>query len=110
MYKVLAIMVPIIGILTVGFLGVNYYTPENISLTVNDAVRECKGTTSECRYVVYTSEGVFENKDTLIFLKFNSSDLHNQLLGMKGKQTSVKAYGLRIPFLSTYKNIVEVVE
>jgi hypothetical protein len=39
-------------------------------------------------------------------MKFNSSDIYNQL--EKGKKYRIKVYGFRIPFLSWYKNIIEV--
>jgi hypothetical protein len=98
-------------VLLLGYTTISYYTPDISTVKVNDAVRECKGlVSSECRYVVYTDAGVFENKDSFLFFKFNSSDLHNTLLGMKGKEVKIKSNGFRIPFLSSYRNIIEVVE
>ncbi|HHX70455.1 MAG TPA: DUF1523 family protein [Gallicola sp.] len=53
-----------------------------------------------------TEDEVFENEDEFIRLKFNSSDVQNKL---KVDSTyTVRVIGWRIPFLSTYRNIIEI--
>jgi hypothetical protein len=56
---------------------------------------------------VFTEEGeVFENSDTFFYQKWNSSDIYGKLtVGNKYKAT---VYGWRIPFLSNYRNIIEI--
>ena len=111
MIKVLLALIALVIPLSVAFITFNYYKPDTEVLTINDTVRECKGMMNgDCRYVVYTDKGVYENKDTAVYFKFNSSDLHNTLLGLKGKQATLRSYGFRIPLFSSYKNIIEVVE
>jgi len=57
------------------------------------------------RYLIFCEDEVLENTDSLLYLKFNSSDLYKDM--KEGNEYSVKVYGWRIPFLSTYRNIVD---
>jgi hypothetical protein len=61
------------------------------------------------KYLVFTKNKdgveVFENTDSLLNGKFNSSDVQAQL--EIGKQYRAAVYGWRIPFFSSYRNIVE---
>lgn len=67
----------------------------------------------QSKYLVFT-EGengkieVFENTDTVLYFKFNSSDIQARL--RPGKKIEAKVNGLRIPFLSMYRNIIAVKE
>jgi hypothetical protein len=63
-------------------------------------------TGSEVKYLVFTKEGVFENSDRIFILKFNSSDLQNQL--MNKKVCKVHTIGYRIPLLSEYPDITKI--
>jgi len=47
---------------------------------------------------------VLENTDSFIEFKWNSSDVYASL--EEGKEYSFKVYGWRIPFLSSYENIL----
>lgn len=65
------------------------------------------------KYLIYTklSDGttrVFENTDSMIRMKFNSSDIFAEL--ETGKTYELKAYGFRNGFMSWYENIVSVEE
>lgn len=98
----------LIGIVVAVFVAIyafsNFnYTEYNIH--VNKSERVCNGQ-EDCRYLVFTDKGVFENTDTIWHLKFDSSDMYNDLV--VGKDYNVVAVGWRIPFLSMYKNIIEI--
>jgi hypothetical protein len=56
------------------------------------------------KYLIFTSNGVFENTDTWWYFKFNSSDVQAKLM-VPGKH-HITYYGFRVPFLSRYQNIV----
>jgi hypothetical protein len=63
------------------------------------------------KYLIYsqTEDGnirVFENADSILELKFKSDDLFWGL-GIY-KKYEIKAYGLNIPLLSYYQNIIRV--
>ncbi len=57
------------------------------------------------KYIVFSEKGeVFENTDSILYLKFSSSDVQGHL--KIGKEYEVKVAGWRIPFFSTYRNII----
>ena len=86
---------------------VTYATTYTDSFTVKSKERICEsGNKSECKYLIYTDKGVFENTDTIWYLKYNSSDIYGQL--DEGELFIAKITGFRVPFLNMYKNIVEV--
>ena len=64
-------------------------------------------------YMVYTKDEngevhVFKNEDTWYYFKFNSSDVYAEI--EIGKTYEFDVYGLRIPFFSSYQNIIKVKE
>ena len=63
---------------------------------------------SSDRYIVFTDKGVFENTDSMIRGKWNSSDLQNQLIDLQGKEVTLKVCGWRVNWLSWYPNILEI--
>lgn len=65
------------------------------------------------KYLVFgeTREGntfVFENTDTFLRFKFNSSDIQGQL--KEGNTYKLTVIGFRMPFFSNYENIIGVEE
>ena len=58
------------------------------------------------KYMVFTDTEVYENTDSLLNWKWNSSDIYATLLPHHTYQAEV--YGFRIPFFSTYRNILSV--
>ena len=104
----------IVGIITVVLIavvlcGVVYYTTvETVTIEVVSKERVTKGTgeNMESKYMVFTETEVFENTDVLWFWKWNSSDVQGKL---KANDTyNVKVVGWRVPFLSMYRNIIEI--
>lgn len=63
---------------------------------------------NDSKYLIFTDKEVFEETDEWLKGKFNSSDMYNQL--KVGNTYRVKVIGFRIPFLSMYRNIIEVEE
>lgn len=105
----------IVFIFIIGIVGVliaspiiSYTTMESTTITVKDKERICSGSNVQitCKYLVYTTEGVYENTDDFWQWKFNSSDIYNDL--EEGYTYQVVVNGFRVPFLSMYKNILEV--
>jgi len=60
------------------------------------------------RYLVYTDKGVFQDTDDYRFFKWNSSDVYAKLNQHLNRPVEVKVTGLRVPFFSWYKNIIEI--
>jgi hypothetical protein len=77
--------------------------------TVTDKV--VKNYQDESKYLIFvdldTGESVvFENTDSLLAGKFNSSDYYGQI--KIGSKYEFKTIGIRIPAFSAYENIIEL--
>lgn len=61
---------------------------------------------NQSKYLIFTEHEVFENTDTILFFKWNSSDVYSRL--KEGRVcSSITVNKWRIPLLSTYRNIIE---
>jgi len=81
-------------------------TTEHIEITVTKT--DVKRGDNKDTYLVYTDDEVFENTDSFWNFKWNSSDLYGKL---KIDSTyKVQVHGIRMPFFSSYRNIVEIDE
>lgn len=73
--------------------------------TVQSKERVCSDR-DDCRYLIFTDRGVYENTDTLLFGKFNSSDIYGEL--KPGHTYRLKVNGWRVQVTSSYPNILAV--
>jgi len=88
-------------------LAITFFTSKHEEvITVSDKERVCSANTHDCKYLVFTENGTYENTDTLLAFKFNSSDIQGQL--KPGETYTVDVWGFRQPILSWYPNILEV--
>lgn len=85
-----------------------YNTVEEIEIKVNDKehVMYRNGSDLEDKYMVYAEGEVFENTDDLFYLKFNSSDVQNEL--KVDSSYTIKVIGWRIPAMSMHRNIISI--
>ena len=83
-------------------------TKETIEIVVTDKERivERSGESVSSKYLVFTESETFECTDSLWHLKYDSSDQYGRM--QEGKKYMVTVYGWRLPFSSTYRNIVTV--
>ena len=102
---VAATMLAAIALTTTGCSQVN---KREVTITVQDKERVCESGNSSCKYLVFTDKGTFQNSDSLLSGKFDSSDVYGRL--DEGKTYVVKVAGFRQGILSMYPNIIEVVE
>lgn len=78
-----------------------------LSTAIRDGERVCSsGENTDCKYLEFFEGEVFQNKDSFFHLKFNSSDIHSKI--HKGSTCVMEVYGIRVPFLSMYRNIVDI--
>lgn len=91
-----------------GSAWLHFSTVETVDVNVKRAERQCSGSgdSLECKYIVFTDNEVFQNVDSLLALKFNSSDIQNQL--MDGGSYTFKVNGIRSQAFSLYRNILEI--
>jgi len=81
---------------------------EVIEVTITDKERISTGSGDdlEHKFLIYTKNEVFENTDALFQMKWNSTDVQNDL--KKDSTYKVKVWGWRMPFFSTYRNIISI--
>ena len=103
----------ILGALLLTFLLVGGHflersTMEDVQIVVTNTERivESNGETTSSKYLVFSTTETFENTDAILFGKFNSSDLQGKL--RIDSTYTVTVVGWRIPFLSSYRNIIEI--
>ena len=84
-----------------------YSTVEYVEATITDKERivSRSGDSVNSKYLVFTDSEVFENTDTILFWKFNSTDYQNFLT--VGDTFVLKVNGFRIPLFSSYRNILD---
>ncbi len=92
--------------------GVNaayvFGTADQMTITVSDKERIVETDSdgqATSKYLIFTDKETFENTDSLLRLKFNSSDLQGSLKA--GQTYRCDVYGWRIPVLSAYRNLVK---
>jgi hypothetical protein len=81
---------------------------EHVIAKVTDKDRQVKSDGDggvNSKYIVFTDKEVFENTDSLLRGKFNSSDVQGKL--QRGCTYDFEVYGFRNHFFSVYRNIVD---
>lgn len=63
-------------------------------------------TSSSSKYLVFTDSLTFENTDSLMHMKFNSSDIYGSVI--LGECYKITYYGIRNHFMSIYPNIISI--
>jgi hypothetical protein len=102
---VVFLLIIVIGI----FTAVAYKNSDRVvTAKISYKDRVCKSTDqgSDCEYLVFTDQGTFKVKDTLLYLNFKSSDVYGRL--EIGSTYRMKVAGWRLGIFSQYPNIVEV--
>lgn len=99
------IIIGLIIVAIIGFYPTCYYlSSEVITITVNKTERVTKG--DDSKYLVYTDEETFENTDSWLYVKFDSSDVHGSL--KEGETYKVKVAGWRWKLFSSYRNVIGI--
>ncbi len=86
----------------------HYATVKTQAYCIEDKERINTASGSASKYLIYTDIEVLEDTDTWYYLKFDSSDVYNDL--KVGNCYNLKVYGWRVPLFSWYKNIVSIQE
>ena len=73
-----------------------YKSVKTINITVKNKERVVNQGGQGAKYLIFTKNEVFKDTDDIWFLKFNSSDVYNNL--EKGHSYRVKVNWFRIPF------------
>ena len=97
-----------IVLILIVYMTIYYNTQEvvNITVTGKERVITGSGDSMSSKYLVFTETETFKNTDSMIFGKWNSSDLYSKL--REDQQYKATVAGWRIPFLSMYRNIIKL--
>lgn len=95
-----------------GCLHMTAYNDHTYTITVTDKER-VNANNAVSKYLIFgTDENgdnkVFENTDSFLRFKFNSSDIYGEM--EVGKTYEITVIGYRVPFFSAYENIIEIEE
>lgn len=76
-------------------------------LIVQDKERVVTGSgqDQQSKYLIFTDAETFENVDSWLALKFNSSDVYGSIT--VGATCEFRVTGFRVPLFSMYRNILE---
>ena len=87
-------------------IWIHYSTMETVQAVVQDKERITTGSGEDTtsKYLIFTDAETFENTDSWLALKFNSSDVYGSI--QKGQTCDFQVTGFRIPFFSSYRNIL----
>lgn len=83
-----------------------YFVPKHIKTRITDA----QMAKVDDVFMIATEAEPFQNYDAMYRFKFNSGTIQNTAIRLKGKQVDIRAYGWRVPFFSSYKNVVGIKE
>ena len=106
MYKII-IAIPIILLILYVPYWYTFNTKQEINCYVKNKERIVTKSGSS-KYLIFCKNKVLENTDSLLYWKWNSSDMYNNL--DKGKNYKLAVYGLRIPILSMYQNVIKIIK
>lgn len=117
MKGLISILIALIMIITIAGTALFSFNDKEYMITVTDKERVYStsmsgdSVTQTSKYLVFGLDEngevlVFENTDTFIRGKWNSSNVQGSLL--EGNTYKVTVVGYRIPFLSWYENIIAV--
>ena len=82
----------------------SYFIPDTIRTRITDAQLTQVGG----YFMIATESRPFVNHDAKYRFKFDSGNIQNEAIRMKGKEVMIRKYGWRIPIFSMYENVVSL--
>lgn len=87
---------------------------ERARVTVLDTEHVCQSsgsgdnTSITCKYLIYTETGTYELTDSIMTMRWNTSDIYGRIRPCH--VYDIKARGYRVPWISTYPNIETITD
>ncbi len=81
-----------------------------IADTIRTRITDAQLTKSDKYFMIATEDRPLVNLDAKYRLKFDSGNIQNDAIRLKGKEVKIRKYGWRIPFFSMYENVVSIKE
>jgi len=98
-FKVKAVLVGIAVI--IALILYSYFIPDTIRTRITDA----QLTTVDGYFMIATDNRPLVNHDAKYRFKFDSGNIQNEAIRLKGKEVMIRKYGWRIPLFSMYENV-----
>ena len=93
----------IVAVLTVLW---SYFIPDTVVTRITDA----QMTKVDGRFMIATEDRPLVNEDAKYRFKFDSGNIQNDAIRLRGKVVNIKKYGWRMPVFSLYENVVKIEE
>lgn len=84
----------------------SYYIPDTIRTRITDA----QLTKVDGYFMIATESRPLVNHDAKYRFKFDSGNVQNEAIRLKGREVMIRKYGWRIPLFSMYENVVSLKE
>ena len=84
----------------------SYFIPDTITTKITDA----QMTKVDGRFMIATEYRPLVNHDAKYRFKFDSGNIQNEAIRLKGREVLIRKYGWRIPVFSMYENVVSIKE
>jgi hypothetical protein len=81
-----------------------------ISDTVVTKVTDAQMSKVDGKFMIATEYRPFVNEDAKYRFKFDSGNVQNEAIRLKGRTVKIAKYGWRIPMFSVYENVVAIEE
>jgi len=81
-----------------------------VSDTVVTRITDAQMAMVEGKFMIATEYKPLVNFDAPYRFKFNSGNIQNEAIRLRGKQVKIWKYGWRIPIFSMYENVVKIEE
>jgi hypothetical protein len=101
-FKVKAVLFGVAAILIL--ILYSYFIPDTIRTRITDA----QMTKVDGFFMIATEYRPLVNHDAWYRLKYDSGNVQNEAIRLKGKEVVIRKYGWRIPMLSMYENVVSI--
>ena len=84
----------------------SYFIPDTIRTRITDA----QLTKVDGYFMIATEYRPLVNHDAKYRFKFDSGNIQNEAIRLKGREVLIRKYGWRIPVFSMYENVVSIKE
>mgnify|MGYP000848490329 CR=1 FL=1 len=81
-----------------------------VSDTVITRITDAQMNMVDGKFMIATEYKPLANYDAKYRFKFDSGNIQNEAIRLKGKQVKIWKYGWRIPIFSMYENVVKIEE
>lgn len=82
----------------------SYFVPDTIRTRITDAQLTMVGG----NFMIATESRPLVNHDAKYRFKFDSGNIQNEAIRLKGREVMIRKYGWRIPLFSMYENVVSI--